>query len=1276
MPLQSSDLVMAALGIAGDAPPLALQPKLADGVHLRWAQPRARGFPWQGYFLFRRPHEMRGETCIAAALRGLPEGVLGTRLETPAGRLTSDAPLRVVQEFGATGLDLAGRAWLRLDLPPGEPGFRLDVMIGCRGGEQHELDCLDLAALGRAALPDPLVLDKVEFRRLPTRRRPGLPGLLRGVAAAAGLSPTAENEIVVTLPAAAQEAVFALDGGGTLLASALDEAGNAVAKLRVKQDAVLRAETPFRQLRLAVAEGTPRLTRLCWRRAVAGRTRLRVVALDDGMEVDAAVLEGAAGDRVSATLRADRVTALRIEGGPAVLLGLCVRPVLAGVAKDWSPLPDCPHPLALPVRHPDHPANAGAEDAPADEAEALGRIRYGQPADWQAGFPDLRAALLALVKGGPAGPPMADPARAETGIPGQPAIASPGVAAPTVPRLHPLDLVLAGALHPPVAQMLGLYWADETAQPGALYDYLVVAADGLAAQGGAEAVREKLQRDPASLLGWICFARGATPATPVPAPARPAAYALPGATLRPAGPPDAPVRNAAGNVGLAWAADADPRGYLRPGAAVFHHVWRDRQGNAAAPAPSADANELATASGPVLAARPAGISTAPPQRPSGWPPFALQWLDFALPAGWYGYRIAAIDLFGRISAKSPFAAWRHWSPERELNPASVRLRDETPPPPPAALEAWALDPADPMTQRDAAHDAWRAGLPAAQRDTLVGLRVRWRWSVAQQRQAPDCAEFRIYLHPGTQPPPGWDNPAAWQHRGHVVAIGAATRVLPDGDRLYDVFLPAGIAGEPFAAGIPLAPTRAQPSAFAQVTVTAADAEAGIADRWPGAGRWAARPGNEGRPAAPARIVRILRTPPPPPEPVVDGPRAYATPADWNGHSFHGLRWRPLPDLRCHVLRAMDEAVFQADWARRPRGALNPNDAARFPDPAAEPPWTAAKRAAVAAALDALDALRAAGATREAALSAYRALEDDALRVLAGLPGNERAFTQVTLQPLDPADPATADARGPDDAANYAPRPALRRFLDRLDGRARNRYLYRTLYVDRAENRGPPGPVGTPVRLPRVAPPRAPVVTKVLAGERAITLHWASNREPDLLEYRVFRAATAAEAADLRGMAQVAVVAAAADPAARPASVAWTDAVPGLRDFFYRVVAVDRPDPDPRGGGGNVSAPSAAVKGRAVDTLPPTPPAWLRAERLAAGPVELAWRTDEADVTCRVQRRLPGGVWRDASPPLAAAAPPFDFAFTDPAPPLPECEYRVLATDAAGNVQRDAELQRV
>jgi hypothetical protein len=319
MPLQSSNLVMLALGIAGDAPPVPLQPKLPDGVHLRWARPRADGFPWQGYFLFRRPHEKRTDACVAETLRGLAPGPVAVPLETAAGTLVSDAPLAVVQELGANGLDLAGRAWLRLDLPRGAPCFRADVTLGLRGKARDDLVCADLAALGRAALPNPLVLGKAEFRLIPTGRRRGPATLLRDVATVDGLTVATDGELAVTLPEPAQSLEVSLAGAGTLQIEALDAAGAVVARRRVKQAGTFAAGKPFIRLRLAAAQGAPVLTRLCWRPAVpAARTRLRLVALDGTMEVAATTLEGAEGDRVAASLQADRITALRLEGGAAV----------------------------------------------------------------------------------------------------------------------------------------------------------------------------------------------------------------------------------------------------------------------------------------------------------------------------------------------------------------------------------------------------------------------------------------------------------------------------------------------------------------------------------------------------------------------------------------------------------------------------------------------------------------------------------------------------------------------------------------------------------------------------------------------------------------------------------------------------------------------------------------------------------------------------------------------------------------------------------------------
>jgi hypothetical protein len=215
--------------------------------------------------------------------------------------------------------------------------------------------------------------------------------------------------------------------------------------------------------------------------------------------------------------------------------------------------------------------------------------------------------------------------------------------------------------------------------------------------------------------------------------------------------------------------------------------------------------------------------------------------------------------------------------------------------------------------------------------------------------------------------------------------------------------------------------------------------------------------------------------------------------------------------------------------------------------------------------------------------------------------------QLTVGALDPNDAATADRRGPDDPPDYVPRPALRAYVDTLDGRATNRYLYRSVYVDAAQNRSGMGAIGTPVRLPNVVPPRAPAITKAIGGDRQITLAWASNREPDLLEYRVFRTDRSEAADDIRRMTQVAVVAADPNPAARPASVQWADQpVPGLKDPI-----------DPRGRGGNVSAPSTPVRARAFDQTPPDPPPFTDAVWVPSG-IRLTWTAPPAGARLLVE----------------------------------------------------------
>jgi hypothetical protein len=420
-------------------------------------------------------------------------------------------------------------------------------------------------------------------------------------------------------------------------------------------------------------------------------------------------------------------------------------------------------------------------------------------------------------------------------------------------------------------------------------------------------------------------------------------------------------------------------------------------------------------------------------------------------------------------------------------------------------------------------------------------------------------------------------------------------------------------------------------------VSAADDKDYVPDdpRWAG-GHWGNRSGNEGRVGPPAKIFRVLREDPKPPVPPPDAERVFATPADYHSRSFYTYRWRPAAHLKTHIFRALDDAVFRVDWSQRPRPALTGSHLQFFPDAAAEPQWDADKRQQVANELNQLNRLSRDAAGTAQAMAYFRGLSNDGLRVLAGLPGNERAFSQLTIQPLDPANPANANRRGPDNRDSFLVDPALRAYVDTLDGRSTNRYFYRAAYTDGAHNRSRLSLSSPPVWLPDIIPPRAPVITKVLGGNRQITLRWASNREPNLVEYRVYRAASQEATRDLRLMTLVHTEPLPpSDPAVRPGEVTWTNhSVSGSVTMYYRVVAVDD--------AGNVSVPSNLLVGRAYDYSPPTPPVWLPATRNPnGGTVTLAWSTI-APLRTLVQRREQDNAWQSVSSWL----PPFVTSYAD------------------------------
>jgi hypothetical protein len=408
----------------------------------------------------------------------------------------------------------------------------------------------------------------------------------------------------------------------------------------------------------------------------------------------------------------------------------------------------------------------------------------------------------------------------------------------------------------------------------------------------------------------------------------------------------------------------------------------------------------------------------------------------------------------------------------------------------------------------------------------------------------------------------------------TVTLEAAPTLAPDEwavgrpTREYEIFLPAPDTG----AGQPFEPTLADTAVYAQVAVSAADGRVHVADTFTGG----SRPGNESRVSPSATVYRVWQTPPGAPSLPAGDDWRWATPADYRHQSLTTFRFLQAAHLRVHILRALDDTLFQNDWSiRAERGAIDPADDALFPSD-----WPAGRRAAAAAEINQL-----------AGEDGYAALGNDALRVLASHPANEEAFTQVTIAPLEMDDARIRDERRPDDDDGYAPAAGsgVLAYTDVLPGRASNRWFYRAQFVDGAQNLGPLSIAGPPVYLRKVEPPRVPVITGVRSGEREVTVQWAAQRDPRLASYRLYRTADRERAGDVRLMDVVATLAPAdLDPLKEPE---FTDrgGLVGGQIVHYRLTAIDT--------AGNESRPCPAAPAMVVDSAPPPAASFTASEWL-------------------------------------------------------------------------------
>lgn len=1278
---------MTGIGILGDMPPNDIQPLIVDGIHLRWNSIRELGFPWYGYFLFRRPHGPGDPVSIAHSLpQAQPDTWPDQFLNTPYGRFTSDEKLILTESFGPAStreLALSGRKHLRYDLHPSDSAFRLKVFIGFTASSTES--CIVRLLSGPAILSE--------------QKSSGDPG-----------------EIVTLL------------------------------------------------------------------------------------------------------FEADKITGIEIEGAEAVLIDIWIDHISRNSNRDWEFVPGIPAPLALPVSSPLYPADPAPTDLAVSEAVGGSRIHYGDPATWLGpAFAEMHEHLKFLVEEGPSGPAMSLKSIEifdENGVAGSGEV-------PSVEQ-YPLDLCLLAALNPAAAQLLGLYWVDRHAVENVRYDYLI-AADHTGVSDGSPNVMLELVRggDFSEIDGFIVFNIAKTAASPMDSPGDVRAYALPAAA---SADEDGEVVGETNCAGLRWSTAVLGSNMLRPGAAILYHTWRTWLGNSKDPN-DAIAEFKPTSTNPTLAPLFPSVPDLAPTRPPDWPQFALNYIDIGLTDGWYGYRVSGIDIFGRHSKTSADAAWFQWSPEpyprpwyyrapanRVVHPSAVRLLDKTGPPPPAGVEAYALDPKDPTTVRDDVYTKWFTHLSPDEQENLIGLRVRWQWTQPLARQAPDAREFRVYLASGSMnsvygklaavspasptetsvetniqnalpsdsyagcwlrqgsrafsilgssgtsplvlrvknigplddviPSPGncsisipqvYNSGTVSVHRGSAVVLGDRTnwtpnlagmafkifgepvtyrigQVIASNQLLLDatyvgndgIALPYGIRyplhkdlsspdsyderyhvigidepvdrtfdsegrsvlhfetilpreGDGDRSGLHLPTTLAEPIRYASVGVSTADDKIHTLDdpKWV-SGSWggADRFGNEGPVGPPCKIYVVRREPPPAPSVPVDSERVYASPADYHSHSFYTLRWIPAKDLKTHIYRALDETLFRIDWARRAvdRGGLDPADTSLFPDD-----WDLTKRRGIADEINVLDTFDTA-TTRDKALRIYHGFSNDALRTLAGLRGNEAAFVQITIAALDPDDPANANRPGPDTPAGTEIDPLLRAYVDTIDGRGSNRYFYRTAYIDAVQNLGPFSLSGPPVYLPKVTPPRSPVIARVVAGDKTITVGWASNREADLAEYRIYRTPDADRTRDLRLMELL--IALPADPAdSRPIEVSLADrSILSPDPYFYRVTAVDSQ--------GNESAPSVIATGKAYRLGSPEPPYDVSAvveTDSSTRRVVLRWETIEP-LEVSVQRRTSNSAWSS----IASWLPPDTKSIVDmPVEEGLEHFYRLRGRDLFG-----------
>lgn len=1369
----NTSFAMVSLSVVGDQRAIPeLQPPLAQGIHLRWAFDVTLGFPWYGFYLFRRPTPTSVGGISAAgqlAATGVTAGPLGTTSYTiPLGTFTSDVGLTLTEAFPDTTtveVDLSGgsvefhlnpsstatsvevQIGLTEDYPPRQ-GSTSSVSGGLGGPGMQTTECTGTEngptggegsgpGNGDGTLGGNPRDGGVSLGGGPGGWGPGGGGLGTstvggnratggtcacscGSTSAAGVEPILER--MIPLGDGTYLATFGYFNPGDQAISVPIGPDNGF----VPGDADRGQPTLFlpgchSSVLSTVVDGTP----TTW--TLGGQTEtvtnegavpptsedgILISIYRSGVCITTRVVRGRKGEIVTVPIIFEAIDEVRITGAPASIVDIVVVPggtgtgPGTGVDEGWEPVANFPQPMGLPVFHLDYPCHQSGTDLAAAEQLAMQRIRYGSSAQWQGEpFKQIHDVLVNMVNGGPLKGPM----DYVESVDATPDPSSTDLVAPTWKDQSALALLMSASVHPAMAQMLGVYWVDDTTVQGQLYDYMLVADYDNAGGGDVNAVKALINaKDYTNITAYQRSGVRRLASGVLPAPRNLRAYALPLTFV-----PTEMRGDVAGAVGLRWDVPAGSDGRIAPDAAILYHLWRHDYG-VVMPAEAADPSDYTRLTeSPVAPGQP---RTTNPPTIKDWPAAGVFHVDGPLFDGWYGYCVNGIDIFGRYSARSQPSEWVLATDDSVQDYRAVHLVDTVPPPAPLAVVAAALDPKDPDVLRDAAYSAWRNQAGNA---NTVGLRVSWSWTGAQIRRAPDTREFRIYVSPGASLKNSGDV-VSWQSRIAVIGIDEciqAERVVPlrgdltgtgatvsgnvvtladggalDGIMVYGVELELPTAvGQThfFVTGVDTDNRTVTVDGSPQVSGSA-PWKLGIRERkyevfLPGASLAVAP--DFALPGAPSlaspvayNVVGVSAADDKTNEEakkdiITSGPLAnrYGNEGPVAGPATVYRVWRVLPGKatlpsfpgrRLWATRAdfHSHSYFSFHFGRQDNllvhvyRALDETlflvDAAKGFAPnrrtsdSNDPPVYPSEWTE--------EEKQAAAAQLNALTSAadYSKLGDDALRVLASFASNVAAFACLTETPIPSSN---ADERGKSDPADYTPQTYLSVHHDTLDGRSVNRYFYRSAFVDSATNAGELGPSTPPVYLPECHLPRMVRITRASGAEQSITVTWPDQVGAGIKSYRLFRTDNKNATRNIRHMVEVLPAVLAGTATSGEIEVVDHDVIP-LRDYFYRLVTVSE--------SGVESEASPALAGRALQSVPSASPTLNSITRLTTPSpgYEVGWTT-WGDTYVLLQRRTAtDAVWKSMSGWISPGSSKLADTDVDDGVVY---EYRLSGRDSAG-----------